>query len=441
MAKLMKACGEFSPFPFESAAEMIQASTQQFHKKSYLVIYCLHFVSHFEGDQAKAKFMNEAMQEPLLKQYYILRSLQCDDREQLVGMLQQMQQAEDLQQFITEFAKHNKLADIIQLAARMCGPQNAGVFAGAIADKVGPDTDKSLIVLAISLLYQYNQQEPIRRLTAALEKQVENQQDPLLIFADGSRDVFNFTMDLLQRINAFSYEQPGSFEIVFGYVVQLLEAVPPEGEDIIVQAVEEMVAFVANDDVDCKPALKVVMARGLAGFIASRRQINFNVVNQLVDYLQRLDDQCFRQEEGQSIEKVEAGLYAALKLLSVCGEAAVIDSIPYIVWVLTDPPMFNESSGVQLLADLLKRPLSKEFKPLAQKFIRNASIRVSQCEAVLLHNPLVFVQQCVACGVTEEVEELVQRVLFTMSQVDDEVLKHSIVQLVFKLLDDSRDEV
>lgn len=160
-----------------------------------------------------------------------------------------------------------------------------------------------------------------------------------------------------------------------------------------------------------------------------------------MDYLQRLDDQCFRQEEASDVEKVEAGLYATLKLLSVCGESALIDSIPYIVWVLTDPLMFNESSGVPLLAELLKRPLSKEFKPLAQKFIRNASIRVSQCEAVLLHNPLVFVQQCVACGVTEEVEELVQRVLFTMSQVDDEVLKHSIVQLVFKLLDDSRDEV
>lgn len=111
------------------------------------------------------------------------------------------------------------------------------------------------------------------------------------------------------------------------------------------------------------------------------------------------------------------------------------------MWVLTDPLMFNESRDVQLLADLLRRPLSREFKPLAQKFIKNASIRVSQCETVLIHNPLVFVQQCLACGVTEEVEELVQRVLFTMSQVDDEVLQHSIVQLVFKLLDDSRDEV
>ena len=356
-------------------------------------------------------------------------------------MLQQMQQTEDLQQFVGEFAKHNRLADIIQLAARMCSAQNAGVFAGAIADKVGPDTDKGLIVLAISLLYQYNQQEPIRRLTAALEKQVESQQDPLLMFADGSRDVFNFTMDLLQRVNGFAYEQSGSFEIVFRYVIQLLEAVPPEGEDIIVQAVEEMVAFIANDDVDCRPELKVVVARQLADFIGSRRQINFNVVNQLVDYLQRLDDQCFGQEEGQSVEKVEAGLYATLKLLSVCGEAAIIDSIPYIVWVLTDPLMFNESRDVQLLAELLRRPLSREFKPLAQRFIKNASIRVSQCETVLIHNPLVFVQQCLACGVTEEVEELVQRVLFTMSQVDDEVLQHSIVQLVFRLLDDSRDEV
>lgn len=45
VATLMKACQEFSPFPFESPAEMIQASTQQFHKKSYLVIYCLQFVS------------------------------------------------------------------------------------------------------------------------------------------------------------------------------------------------------------------------------------------------------------------------------------------------------------------------------------------------------------------------------------------------------------
>lgn len=208
-------------------------------------------------------------------------------------MLQQMQQAEDLQQFITEFAKHNKLADIIQLATRMCSAQNAGIFAAAIADKVTAETDKALIVLAISLLYQYNQQEPIKRLTAVLEKRVESQQDPLLIFADGSRDVFNFTMDLLQRVNSFGYEQAGSFDIVFRYVIQLLEAVPPEGEDIIVQAVEEMVAFIANDDVDCRPALKVVMARQLAGFVASRRQINFNVVNQLVDYMQRLDDQCF----------------------------------------------------------------------------------------------------------------------------------------------------
>ena len=153
MARLLEKCGEFSPFPFESAAEMIQASTQQFHKKSYLVAYCLHFVSWFDADQSKAKFMNEAMQEPLLKQYYILRSLQCDDEEQLVGMLQQMQQTEDLQQFIGEFAKHNKLADIIRLAARMCSAQNAGVFGKAIADKVGADTDKGLIVLAISLLY------------------------------------------------------------------------------------------------------------------------------------------------------------------------------------------------------------------------------------------------------------------------------------------------
>ena len=114
---------------------------------------------------------------------------------------------------------------------------------------------------------------------------MESQQDPLLIFADGSRDVFNFTMDLLQRVNAFGYGETGSFEIVFGYVIQLLEAVPPEGEDIIVQAVEEMVAFIANDDVDCRPALKEVVARQLAEFIGSRRQINFNVVNQLVDYL------------------------------------------------------------------------------------------------------------------------------------------------------------
>ena len=97
-------------------------------------------------------------------------------------------------------------------------------------------------------------------------------------------------------MNGFAYEQSGSFEIVFRYVIQLLEAVPPEGEDIIVQAVEEMVAFIANDDVDCRPELKVVVARQLADFIGSRRQINFNVVNQLVDYLQRLDDQCFGQE-------------------------------------------------------------------------------------------------------------------------------------------------
>ena len=75
VARLMKGQEEFSPFPFESAAELIQASTRQFHKKSYLVVYCLQFVSRFENDQAKAKFMNEAMQEPLLKQYYIIRSL------------------------------------------------------------------------------------------------------------------------------------------------------------------------------------------------------------------------------------------------------------------------------------------------------------------------------------------------------------------------------